>query len=162
MSTTPQPAPSQADRCFNATVALLLATMQLAAFEPLPSGAFRLFLTPPEWLRDLLPGIETAQEADLVSRFPLLETFLPEAQEAWQATGSGRVCSDIWTEAHPSGDDTHLQAWAFNMAGRPILLIEAADLLHRERQRVQQYAHETALQYDTIARLNREVLRLIK
>ncbi len=38
-------------------------------------------------------------------------------------------------------------------------MIEAADILHRERQLVLQYAHETALQYDTIARLNREVQR---
>jgi signal transduction histidine kinase/CheY-like chemotaxis protein/HPt (histidine-containing phosphotransfer) domain-containing protein len=159
MSTTPQPAPSQADHSVHDPVALLLATMQMAAFEPLPSGAFRLFSTPPEWLRDLLPGIESALEADLVERFPLLEAFLPEAQAAWQATGSGRACSDIWSEAHPSGGDTHLQAWAFTIAGRPVLLIEAADILHRERQLVLQYAHETALQYDTIARLNREVQR---
>ncbi|MGB9103472.1 MAG: histidine kinase dimerization/phospho-acceptor domain-containing protein, partial [Terriglobales bacterium] len=133
--------------------------MQMAAFEPLPSGSFRLFSTPPEWLRDLLPGIESVREADLVERFPLLETFLPEAQAAWQATGSGRACSDIWSETHPGGGETHLQAWAFNIAGRPILLIEAADILHRERQLVLQYAHETALQYDTITRLNREVQR---
>jgi signal transduction histidine kinase/DNA-binding NarL/FixJ family response regulator len=159
MSTTPQPAPSQADHAVHDLVGLLLATMQMAAFEPLPGGSFRLFSTPPDWLRDLLPGVESAQEADLVGRFPLLETFLPEAQEAWQATGSGRACSDIWSEAHPGGSDTHLQAWAFNIGGRPFLLIEAADILHRERQRVQQYAHETELQYDTITRLNREVRR---
>ncbi|HET7206373.1 MAG TPA: ATP-binding protein [Terriglobales bacterium] len=159
MSTTPQPAPSQADRSLNDTFALLLATMQWAAFEPLPSGAFRLFSTPPDWLRDLMPGIETAQEADVVSRFPLLETFLPEAQDAWQTKGTGRACSDMWSEAHPSVGETHLQAWAFNIGERPFLLIEAADILHRERQLVLQYAHETALQYDTIARLNREVQR---
>ncbi len=159
MSTTPQPAPSQADHRLNDTVALLLAAMQLAAFEPLPSGGFRLISTPPDWLRDLLPGIETAHHADLVARFPLLETFLPEATDAWQAAGSGRACSDMWSETHPGGGETHLQAWAFNLAGRPFLLIEAADILHRERQLVLQYAHETALQYDTIARLNREVQR---
>ena len=134
-------------------------TLQMAAFEPLPSGSFRLISTPPGWLRDLLPGIESAPEADLVERFPLLEAFIPEARAVWRATGSGRGYSDIWTESHPGGDDTHLQAWAFNVAGRPVLLLEVADLLHSERQRVQQYAHETALQYDTIARLNREVQR---
>lgn len=159
MSTTPQPAPSQADHSVSDAIALLLATMQLAAFELLPSGTFRLFSTPPEWLRDLLPGIETAHEADLVSRFPLLETFLPEANDAWQATDVRRACSDIWSEAVPSGGEMHLQAWAFNLAGRPFLLMEAADILHRERQLVLQYAHETALQYDTIARLNREIQR---
>jgi hypothetical protein len=33
--------------------------------------------------------------------------------------------------------DFVLQAWAFNMADRPILLIETAETLRRERQRVQ-------------------------
>ncbi len=158
MSTTPQPTPLQADHSVNDTVALLLATMQLAAFEALPSGSFRLFSIPPEWLRDLLPGIETAPEVDLVERFPLLEAFLREAREAWQG-GKRRACSDLWSEALASGGELHLQAWAFKITGRPFLLIEAADILYSERQQVLQYAHETALQYDVIARLNREVQR---
>src|SRR5208282_3979457 len=159
MSTTPQPTPLQADHSTSDTAALLAAMMQLAAFEALPSGSFRLFATPPEWLRDLLPGIETAPEVDLVERFPLLEAFLPEAREAWQAVDKRRACSDRWSEALASGGELHLQAWAFKITGQPFLLIEAADILYRERQQVLQYAHETALQYDTIARLNREVQR---
>ncbi len=137
----------------------LLATMRMAAFEALPSGAFQLMSTAPEWLRDLLPGIETSSPVDLVDRFPLLEAFLPEAQEAWQASGNTRACSDLWAETLPGGGETHLQAWAFKIAERQILLIEAADILHRERQQVLQYAHETALQYDTIARLSLELKR---
>lgn len=158
MSTTPQ-TPLRADPSVHDTIALLLATMQLAAFEALPSGSFRLFSTPPEWLRDLLPGIETDAEVDLVERFPLLETFLEEAREAWQGVDARRACSDLWSELLPSGGETHLQAWVLKVAGRRFLLIEAADILYRERQQVLQYAHETALQYDTIARLNREVQR---
>jgi signal transduction histidine kinase/DNA-binding response OmpR family regulator len=159
MSTTPQPTPSQADHSVTDTVALLLATMQLAAFEALPSGSFKLLSTPPGWLREFLPGIETAPEVDLVEHFPLLEAFLPEAEEAWQAVDKRRACSDLWSEVLASGGEIHLQAWAFEITGRPFLLIEAADTLYRERQQVLQYAHETALQYDTIARLNREVQR---
>jgi signal transduction histidine kinase/DNA-binding response OmpR family regulator len=133
--------------------------MQLAAFEALPSGSFKLLSTPPGWLREFLPGIETAPEVDLVEHFPLLEAFLPEAEEAWQAVDKRRACSDLWSEVLASGGEIHLQAWAFKITGRPFLLIEAADTLYRERQQVLQYAHETALQYDTIARLNREVQR---
>ncbi len=155
MSTTPSPA----DHPAPSTLGLLLAAMQLAAFEPMPGGAFRLFSTAPGWLRDLLPGIEAGHHADLVARFPLLEAFLPEARTAWESQASERACSDIWTESQPSGAETHLQAWAVNLSGRPFLLIEAADILHRERQLVLQYAHETALQNDTITRLNREVQR---
>jgi signal transduction histidine kinase/CheY-like chemotaxis protein/HPt (histidine-containing phosphotransfer) domain-containing protein len=159
MSTPPQPTPLPADHSIGDTAALLAAMMQLAAFEALPNGSFRLFGTLPEWLREILSGIQTAPEVDLVERFPLLEAFLPEAEEAWQAVDKRRACSDLWTEALASGGDLHLQAWAFQVNGRPFLLIEAADILYRERQQVLQYAHETALQYDTIARLNREVQR---
>jgi signal transduction histidine kinase/DNA-binding response OmpR family regulator len=159
MSMTPQPTPLQADQAVNDIAALLLASMQVAAFEVLPSNSFRLFSTPPEWLRDLSPGVETNPEVDLVERFPLLEAFLPEAREAWQTVGQGRACSDLWSEAIAGGGEMHLQAWALKISGRPFLLIEAADVLYRERQQVLQYAHETALQYDVIARLNREVQR---
>src|SRR5271166_5501494 len=115
MPTTPQ-TPWRADRSVHDTIALLLATMQLAAFEALPSGSFRLFSTPPEGLRDLLPGIETDAEVDLVERFPLLETFLSEAGEVWQAVETRRACSDLWSEPLPSGGETHLQAWALKIA----------------------------------------------
>src|SRR5271156_150064 len=159
MSMTPPPTPLQADHSVNDVAALLLASMQVAAFEVLPGDSFRLFSTPPEWLGDLLPGIETNPEVDLVERFPLLEAFLPEARESWQRVGQSRACSDLWSEALAGSGEMHLQAWALKITGRPFLLIEAADILYRERQQVLQYAHETALQYDVIARLNREVQR---
>lgn len=158
MPTTPQPAPSQADNTADA-VTLLLAAMQVAAFEVLPSGQFRLLSAPPEWLRGLIPGIEASTGYELTGRFPYLESFLPEAQEVWQKPGGERLWSDIWAEVHATRGEMHLQAWAFQIAGRPFLIIEPADTLHRERQLVVQYAHETALQYDTISRLNREVQR---
>ncbi len=143
MSTTPQPLP--ADHSMSETASLLAAMMQLAAFEALASGSFRLFATPPEWLHELLPGIETAPEVDLVERFPFLESFLPEAEEAWQAVDKRRACSGLWSEAFASGDEIHLQAWAFNITGRRFLLIGEADALYREQQRAMQYAHRTDL-----------------
>jgi len=157
MSTTPQPLP--ADHSMSETASLLAAMMQLAAFEALASGSFRLFATPPEWLHELLPGIETAPEVDLVERFPFLESFLPEAEEAWQGVDNRRACSVPWTEVLAGGGEIHLQAWAFKISGRPFLLIEEADALYREQQRVMQYAHDTDLQRVEIARLNREVQR---
>ena len=77
-----------------------------------------------------------------------------------EGTGQrARLFRNLGGGATPAVMTTHLQAWAVNLAGRPFLVIEAADILHRERQLVLQYAHETALQNDTITRLNREVLR---
>ncbi len=53
----------------------------------------------------------------------------------------------------------HLQARAIRVIDRRFLIIERADAIYQERQLVLQYAHETELQYETIARLNIEVER---
>jgi signal transduction histidine kinase/DNA-binding NarL/FixJ family response regulator len=158
MPPIPQPGPSQASRGTAETAAAVLAAMQFAVFEPMPNGKFRLFSAPPEWLQELMPDIAEAGECDLADRFPLLEAFLPEAEEAWQK-GAERVSSELWTETRPQGGDIHLQAWAVRAGGRPILAIEVADVLYRERQLTLQYAHETALQFETIQRLNLQVQR---
>ena len=156
MSAIPEAEPSPDSRSPAEVAAAVLAALQLAVFERTPSGRFRLVSAAPEWLRELMP--EIARECNLAERFPLLESFLPEAEEAWQK-GTERVSSDLWTETRPSGSEIHLQASAFSAAGRPILAIEVADVLYRERQLTLQYAHETALQYETIKRLNFEVQR---
>jgi len=156
MPPTPQPGPSQANRS-TADIAAVLAAIELAVFEPASSGRFRLLSTPPQWLRELMPALEEGYEANLIDRFPLLEAFLPEAEEVWRS--GERTSSDLWTETRTKGDDIHLQAWALSASERPLLVIEAADALHRERQLTLQYAHETALQYETIQRLNQQVER---
>ena len=156
MSAIPLPEPSPDNR--TSTEAAVLAAMHLAVFEHTPSGRFRLVSAAPQWLRELMPEIAKSGECDLADRFPLLEAFFPEAEEVWQK-GTERVSSDLWTETRPQGGEIHLQAWAFSAAGRPILAIEVADVLYRERQLTLQYAHETALQYETIKRLNFEVQR---
>ncbi len=159
MPTSPEPAPLPANTALDNAAAHLLAAMQLAAFEPLPDGNYRLLAAAPAWFVELLPGVVASPQVDLLDRFPLLEVFLPEAEDVWHASGTDRACSDIWAETQAGGGEIHLQAWALKVGGGPFLVIEAADALHRERQLVLQYAHETALQYDTIVRLNREVQR---
>ena len=159
MSTTPQPTPLPAEHSMGDTAVLLAAMMQLAAFEALPSGSFRLFATPPDWLRDLLPGIGTAAELDLVESFPFLEVFLPEAEEAWQAIDQRRARSGLWTEKIGDDREIHLHAWAFKITGRPFLVIEAADDLYREQQAQQLSAHITDSLNKKIARLNLELER---
>ena len=157
MPTTPQPGPSQASRSTPDTAAVL-AAIELAVFEPLPNRGFHLVSAPPQWLRDLMPHVEEGSETDLADRFPLLEAFLPEAEDAWNKAGEP-LSSDLWTEPRPQGGDIHLQAWAMCAGGQPLLVIGAADVLYRERQLTLQYAHETALQYETIQRLNQQVQR---
>ena len=132
--------------------------MQLAVFELLPNRRFRLLSAPPQWLQELMPHIEESSETDLADRFPLLDAFVPEAEAAWRKD-TGRISSGLWSETRPQTGEIHLQAWALTANGRPLLVIEAADALYREQQLTLQYAHDTALQYETIQRLNQQVQR---
>ncbi len=91
------------------------------------------------------------------SAFPCLEVFLADAEIAWAGEVGAVACSDLWTDDQPDGTPVHLQACAFHAAGQQFLVTQLADTLYREHQLVLQYAHDTALQNDTIARLNREV-----
>lgn len=133
----------------------VLAAMQTAVFEPLPAGRFHLASVPPKWFRALDEQVVSHSDLDLVALLPALESFLPEAQEVWNAPRDGRACSDLWSESRPGSDEVYLQAWALKTSGLPFLIIEDATTLHHQRQLVLQYAHETALQNDTIARLIR-------
>jgi signal transduction histidine kinase/DNA-binding NarL/FixJ family response regulator len=135
----------------------LLAAMNLAVFEPSSDGKFQLVATAPEWFGELMPTTGTG--LDLVRRFPLLETFLPEALETWNGQTTPRVCSDMWTETVATGEALHLQAWAVNLDERPFLIIQEAGSLYHERQLVLQFAHETALQNDAIHQLNQKIQR---
>ena len=135
----------------------VLAAMQMVVFELLPSGRFHLAAGPPDWFRALDVHGASQSDLDLVASLPVLESFLPEAQEVWNAPGDGRACSDLWSESRRGADDMYLQAWALKTSGLSFLVIEAANTLHHQRQLVLQYAHETALQNDTIARLIRDV-----
>jgi signal transduction histidine kinase/CheY-like chemotaxis protein/HPt (histidine-containing phosphotransfer) domain-containing protein len=139
--------------------ALLLGALQFAVLERSAGGEFVLIGAAPEWFRRLVPESAAGVALDLADRFPVLEVFLPEAEQVWSAADPNRMASDLWTETAAGGGEVHLRAWALNSEGRPFLVIELADALFKERQLVLQYAHETALQHETISRLNREVER---
>jgi len=160
MSSRTQQAPGTDPAAHGEGVAAsLLAALQLAVFERASDGQFRPLGVLPAWFHELVPQSVAGTATDIVERFPLLEVFLPEAEEVWEAAAPGRAQSDFWTERRPAGTGIHLQAWAVNPEGRQLLVIEPADALYQQKQLVLQYAHETALQNETISRLNRSVER---
>jgi signal transduction histidine kinase/CheY-like chemotaxis protein len=133
----------------------LLAALNIVVLEYTEDN-FQLVGTLPTWLTELVPDLASF---DLITQFPLLEVFLPEAQAYWSGEITTLEPSDLWTETLASGASLHLQARAVRSADRNFLVIESADAVYKERQLVLQYAHETELQYEAIARLNIEVAR---
>ena len=143
------------DQTQSASIAPLLASMQLAAFERMAAGVFTPVGPYPEWLQHLAPT-----QADLLTdHFPALEGFLPVAEDFWAAPSTERLQSDFWTETDPEGHDYHLLAHAVSSGPRHFLVLERADATYTEHQQLQLYAHEMVLQYETITRLNQEVER---
>ena len=124
----------------------VLATLGYAVFERSTDG-FELLSSPPEWL-PAGPILET---------FPFLDVFLPDAEEFWaDPRGRSTLPSDFWTQPGADGKNLHFSATA--IAGdRKLLLIERVGNRFEQTQQLMQYAHETKLAHDEIARLSREL-----
>jgi signal transduction histidine kinase/CheY-like chemotaxis protein len=140
-------------------VAKLTAAVGLVVFERGPQGEFTLLSPAPDWLQSLVPDAQTGSVVALLEAFPVIDAFLPEAQTVWHGNIHEQAVSDLWSQVQPSGVEVHLRARALNIADRHWLLLELATSLYSERQLVLQYAHDLALQNDTVLRLNREIER---
>ena len=156
MSETTHPA-KQLHTAFE-DVAKLTAAVGLAIFERGPRGEFTLLSPPPDWFKSLAPNVQTGSVVSLLEALPALDAFLPEAETVWN--GQAReAASELWSEVQASGEELHFRARALNADDRHWLLLELATSLYHERQLVLQYAHDVALQNDTILGLNLEVAR---
>jgi signal transduction histidine kinase/CheY-like chemotaxis protein/HPt (histidine-containing phosphotransfer) domain-containing protein len=140
--------------------AILLSAMQFVVFERGRQGRFDVVNEYPEWFLRLAPIDADADVApNLTEHFPVLESFLPVAEQFW-ATGSlERLQSDFWTETDSEGSEYHLLALAVTTELRQFLVIERADATYLGQQQMQLYAHEMVVQHETITRLNREIER---
>jgi len=143
-------------------VARLTAAAGLVIFERTQRGEFTLLSPPPDWFQNLVPNVQTGSVVPVLEAFPALDAFLPEAETVWNGKtreAASELVSDLWSEVQTSGEELHFRAHALKADGRNWLLLELAASLYRERQLVLQYAHDVALQNDTIVRLNLEVER---
>jgi signal transduction histidine kinase/CheY-like chemotaxis protein/HPt (histidine-containing phosphotransfer) domain-containing protein len=119
----------------------VLAALNIALLERQSDDLLTLRGSPPAWLKDFAPG----PNYDFPALFPFLEAFLPDAQEFWLSSASGRLESDIWTQAGASGTEHHLQASAVCAEDRYWLSIEPSEERYRQRLTMQQYAHDMEL-----------------
>lgn len=129
--------------------------LQLAVFQRDEQGRLRLVGHAPEWLSSLWPQVAKAGGVMPPETSLFLENFLVDAATCWQAANGHRVSSGLWVEADAVGHDHHLQATALVAAGRAVLLIEEPDLAYQERTWMLQTAHEGALAYEKLQRVER-------
>ena len=132
--------------------AALLESQGYAAFEHLGDGGFQL-IGPPTRFSDLLLGANTAAgNVRLAERMPFLDSFLPEAAEKWSADDDGRVESGAWIERVDGGRELALEASAFRLAGRPILLIRNPQKQFAHESELLQTARDAALVHERLLR----------
>ena len=127
----------------------LLAALGYAVLEKTSDGSFRVLGNAPRWFPD----------GEITEAFPFLELFLEDAEAYWAYPGGRqRLSSDLWTQAGDSGRELHLRAVAI-AADRPLLLIERVDSRFQQAQAFVQYAHETKLAEEQIAKLSHALER---
>jgi len=142
------------------THASVLCGLTIGAFERAGSDAFRAAGQLPDW-------IEAADEtlgADGRIRpttHPVLQYFLPEAEEAWADESGPPVESLVWSEALTTGEVVHLQALAMPLPESDVLLLRK--LFDREIENsanVQRANDQALLAADAERRLYNESQRL--
>ena len=127
----------------------LFAPLDLAVFEQLSDGLYRLVGASPAWL-DVPMGA-----VDLADLFPILEIFFPECEAVWESGGTERAVSDIWTEPDPQGGhEAYVQAVAAAAGDRRFIALRR---LPEALFTYQQLAHDFELEKEKVERLSREL-----
>ena len=138
---------------------LLLSAMELAVFERGEGGRFEVVNDYPGWFLQLAPVAAEDSAPKLTEIFPLLEVFIPLAEDLWSTGSLAPFQSDFWTDTDNEGTEYHLTALAVAAGARRFLVIEHGNTTYKTQQQLQLNAHEVAMQNQTIQRLNREIER---
>ena len=133
--------------------AALLESEGYAAFEYLGDAAFQIIGTPSKFCLEVV-GESAASGAPvrLTDRMPFLESFLPDAEECWESGGEGRVDSGSWIERGAHGRELALEASAFRIAGKRIMLIRNPQRRFADDVHLLQKARESALGHERLLR----------
>ncbi|MGH9776046.1 MAG: response regulator [Candidatus Acidiferrales bacterium] len=131
--------------------AALLQTEGYATFESLGEGNLRLLGPPPRFLAELL-GEQVLADEPLRpgDSMPFLENFLFEAEELWNSGNEGRAESGAWVETAPDGREIALEASAFLLGSRKILLIRNSQQRFDADVAILQKARDSLLEHERL------------
>lgn len=129
----------------------LLAHEGIALFEFRDDGVFVPLIPVSAWCKSVWP-IKRGKPIRLGDSSPFLENFMTEAEEFWASKSLGSVNSGNWIERDPSGNETPLEAFAFRLVGKRVLLIRNLSATFAEQQQVLQTARESLLANEQLIR----------
>lgn len=124
----------------------VLSALDLAVFERRDDGALVIAAEPPPWLSELGIGCNS----NLIEVFPLLETFLLDAEPIWRSSGR-RLDSDVWVQTDPRGTEYALQASAVLVLNRRLIVVRLLGAEFERRRLALQNARQTQLSNERLA-----------
>jgi signal transduction histidine kinase/DNA-binding NarL/FixJ family response regulator len=128
-----------------------LAHQGIALFEFRGSGVFQPLAGLPGWCYSLW-RVKRNQSAQLARKSPFLENFLAEAREFWDLKGPGAVNSGNWIERDSAGGQIPLEASAFWLAGKRVLLVRNLSGTFPAQQQLFQTARDSLLTHERLVR----------
>lgn len=127
------------------------AAQGYALFEYLGDGNFRQIGSWPSWCENIW-GVQPVGERiiRLGDQSPFLENFLFEAGEFWNSKSQGSLDSGNWIERGGSAKDTPLEASAYLLDGKQILIVRNLSETFAQQQAWFQTARDSLLEHEKL------------
>lgn len=107
-------------------IAHSFATLGFALFARIEPSYFRIIVSPPDWVGQLLgrSSIAVHEKLELASSSLFLEDFLWDAEMHWAEQSHLPLRSGPWHEIDRLGQTHYLEATAFTHEGQPLLALQ--------------------------------------
>jgi hypothetical protein len=144
----------------NAALADVCSALEFVVLERLDGGFVRMgdYPLPPWFVRVFIQAQN--EGVTLTSVFPVLDSFLSEADQFWTSIGDGRLSSEAFMTTDSLGEELAIVATAVGARGRRFLLMQP-DAFFPERQRVLQIARDQALEQERLVKQIQELRKPI-
>jgi hypothetical protein len=144
----------------NAALADVCSALEFVVLERLDGGFVRMgdYPLPPWFVRVFIQAQN--EGVTLTSVFPVLDSFLSDADQFWASVGDGRLSSESFMATDSRGEELAIVATAVGTRGRRFLLMQP-DASFPERQRVLQVAREQALEHERLVKQLQELRKPI-
>jgi signal transduction histidine kinase/CheY-like chemotaxis protein len=128
-----------------------LAQQGAALLEFRSRGVFKPLAALPDWFHALW---QTGRRKSfrLVEKSPFLENFLADAEEFWNSRAPGAANSGNWIERDASGKEIPLEASAFWLEGKRVLLVRDLSGTFAQQQQLLQTARDSLLAHERLIR----------
>jgi signal transduction histidine kinase/CheY-like chemotaxis protein/HPt (histidine-containing phosphotransfer) domain-containing protein len=127
------------------------AAQGYALFEYLGEGNSRLIGSWPSWCEDVWGAQPVGERiVRLGDKSPFLENFLFEAQEFWDSQSQGSLNSGNWIEHGSAGSETPLEACAYELDRKQILIVRNLSETFAQQQAWFQTARDSLLEHEKL------------